>query len=57
MNKNRIRLTESQLHNIVKKTIAKILNESQTVRVGEYNIKFDDDNKTIISDNGWGVRD
>ena len=57
MNKNRIRLTESQLHNIVKKTIAKILNESQTVRVGEYNIKFDDDNKTIISVNGWGVRD
>ena len=57
MNKNRIRLTESQLHNIVKKTIAKILNESQTVTVGEYNIKFDDDNKTIISVNGWGVRD
>lgn len=57
MSKNRIRLTESQLHNIVKKTIAKILNESQTVTVGEYNIKFDDDNKTIISVNGWGVRD
>ena len=57
MKKNRIRLTESQLHNIVKKTIAKILNESQTVTVGEYNIKFDDDNKTIISVNGWGVRD
>ena len=33
------------------------MNESQTVRVGEYNIKFDDDNKTIISVNGWGVRD
>ena len=55
--KRKVRLTESQLHNIVKKTIAKILNESQTVRVGEYNIKFDDDNKTIISVNGWGVRD
>ena len=53
----REKVSESQLHNIVKKTIAKILNESQTVTVGEYNIKFDDDNKTIISVNGWGVRD
>ena len=57
MRKNRIRLTESQLHKVIKETITKILNESQTVTVGEYNIKFADDNKTIISVNGWSVRD
>lgn len=29
MNKNRIRLTESQLHNIIKQSVRKILNEGR----------------------------
>lgn len=55
--KRTIRLTESDLHRIIRESVKKVLIESKVVTVGEYEIKFDDDNRTILSVNGWSVRD